>query len=280
MKRILAILILPVLIVSCTGKEKADTVASVNGAPILLRDFKKELKAVERRTPGFVLTGESAEDVLNTMIERKLLIQEAVKLGLSEDEHFIETIKSYWEQTLIRELVNAKTRQWRGLPSSAADSVSDKEIERHYERMRFSITIKTVKTAGEKDLEGKKDLMRRGKRVSGEALEGPLYAENFSPDDPLLSAFDLKRGGMTVIKDIDGITLVYIAAKEPAKIPPLDEIRGRISQYLAEFKKQKAMDDWLRGVKKISDIRIEKDAVDRVRGDYPLQGDYPLRRTQ
>ncbi len=256
---------MPLLIVSCTGKEKEDTVASVNGAPIHLRDFRKELKAVERRTPGFVLTEESAADALNNLIERKLLIQEAVKLGLSEDEHFIETIKSHWEQTLIRELVSAKTKEWD------AGLVSDKEIERHYERMRYSITIRTAKAAGEKELEEKKEAMRRGKRVAGETTEGPLYAENFKPDDPLIAAFDLKQGGMTVIKDIEGITLVYVAAKEPAKVPPLKEIRGRIRQYLAESKKQKAMEDYLRGVKKMSDIRVEKDAVERVRGERPLR---------
>lgn len=266
MKRILLTLILPVIIVSCTGKEKAETVASVNGAPILLRDFKKELKTIEKRNPAFVLTDESAGDALNGLIERKLLIQEAVKLGLSEDEHFIETIKSYWEQTLIRELVNAKTRQW-----ADAVSVSDMEIERHYERMRFSVTLKTAKAAGEKELEGKKELMRRGKRVSGETIEGPLYAENFNPGDPLLSAFDLKQGGMTVIKEMKGITLVYVAAKEPAKIPPLKEIRERIRQHLDEFKRQRAMDDWLRGVKKRSEITIEKDAVERAGRDYPIR---------
>lgn len=257
MKRILLTIILPVILVSCSGKEKAETVASVNGAPIHLRDFKKELKTIEKRNPAFVLTDETANEALNDLIERKLLIQEAVKLGLSADEHFIETIKSHWEQTLIRELVNAKTKEW------GADSVSGTEIERHYERMRFSVTLKTARAAGEKDLEGKKELMRRNKHVSGETMEGPLYAENFNPGDPLLSAFDLKQGGMTVIRDIEGITLVYVAAKESAKVPPLSEIRERIRQYLAEFKRQKAMDDWLRGVKKKSVIRIEKDAVER-----------------
>ncbi|HZX47808.1 MAG TPA: SurA N-terminal domain-containing protein [Nitrospirota bacterium] len=109
---ILSVLLIPV-ITSCGKKQHKDAVATVNGAPVSLQEFQKELAIYANRTPDFKLNAGSVEEYLNMVIDKQLMIQEAMKMGIAEDERFLETIKRFWEQTLIRELINAKSSEWR-----------------------------------------------------------------------------------------------------------------------------------------------------------------------
>ena len=92
--------------------ERQKKIALVNGAPIFLKDYKEEIALISRSNPTFKVNPRSLERQLNTMIDKKLMIQEAVKRGLSDDEQFMKAIKRFWEQTLIRELINIKSGEW------------------------------------------------------------------------------------------------------------------------------------------------------------------------
>ncbi len=113
---ILLILLVHVFISCGEVKQRQDkgAVATVNGAVVSLPEFQKELAIYANRNPDFKLTAASVEEQLNMFIDKQLMIQEAMKMGLAEDERFLETIKRFWEQTLIRELIDAKGREWGG----------------------------------------------------------------------------------------------------------------------------------------------------------------------
>src|SRR3989304_55090 len=83
---ILSVLLIPVF-TSCGGQEQhKDAVATVNGAAVPLQEFKKELAIYANRNPGFKLNTESVEEHLNMFIDKQIMIQEATKMGLAEDE--------------------------------------------------------------------------------------------------------------------------------------------------------------------------------------------------
>jgi hypothetical protein len=98
---------------ACTSgtAEKDKIVATVNGAPIAAADLRRDVAGYGKNRP---ITRETLDDQLKVMIDQKLLIQEAVKLSLSEDAKFAATIKTFWEQTLIRDLIEAKTKEFAG----------------------------------------------------------------------------------------------------------------------------------------------------------------------
>ena len=136
---ILSVLLIPVF-TSCDGqRQHKDAVATVNGAAVPLQEFKKELAIYANRNPGFKLNAESVEEHLNMFIDKQLMIQEATKMGLAEDERFLETIKRFWEQTLIRELIDAKSREWRGRLF-----VTEDEILGYYQEMKPGLTPKPL----------------------------------------------------------------------------------------------------------------------------------------
>lgn len=135
------ILFFILFITACGGdKQKLEAIATVNNAPILLKDFQKEISIQSKRNPSFKITPQTLENHLDTTIDKKLMIQEAMKMGLSEREQFVETIKTFWEQTLIRELIDVKSKEW-------ADRifVTEDEIEKQYQRMEYTPPIPSLK---------------------------------------------------------------------------------------------------------------------------------------
>ena len=136
---ILSVLLIPVF-TSCDGqRQHKDAVATVNGAAVPFQEFQKELAIYASRNPDFKLNAESVEEHLNMFIDKQLMIQEATKMGLAEDERFLETIKRFWEQTLIRELIDAKSREWRGRLF-----VTEDEILGYYQEMKPGLTPKPL----------------------------------------------------------------------------------------------------------------------------------------
>ena len=120
------------IIASCGGqKQHEEAVATVNGAPVLMKEFQKDLAIYANRNPDFKLDTKSVEDHLDMFIDKQLMIQEAMKMGLAEDERFLETIKRFWEQTLIRELIDAKSSEWRDKLF-----VTEDEIQNHYQEIK------------------------------------------------------------------------------------------------------------------------------------------------
>lgn len=172
---IISVLLIPVL-TSCGQRQHKDAVATVNGAPVSIQEFQREIAIYANRNPDFKLNAGSVEEHLNMVIDKQLMIQEAMKMGLAEDERFLETIKRFWEQTLIRELIEVRSREWSG---------------------------KLIVTEGE-----------------------------------ILGYYQGLKPGLT-------------------PRPLLNDVREEIRLSLLEQKKQKAMEEWLREVRKGADIKID-----------------------
>ena len=244
------------LLFSCSaGKEdKGEEVASVNGAPIYMREFMKEVKMTSRREPGVKLTEERLEEILHTMVDKKLLIDEAVKAGLSQDEHFLESIKSFWEQTLIRELIDKKNREW-------ADKliVTDDEVRQRHLLMQNKITLRVIKTHDMKGAEAAlSELAVRG------VLMGPFFIEDIRPKDPLFAAFGMEVGEKGSGGSGDDFYAYEVVKKEPSGAPVLEGVYEALRTSLLEEKKERVLEDWLEARKKAAAIKVNEDAIERL----------------
>jgi hypothetical protein len=254
-KSILFIPLIAALLISCSaGKEdKGEEVASVNGAPIYMQEFMKEVKTISRREPGVKLTEERLEEILHTMVDKKLLIDEAVKAGLSQDEHFLESIKSFWEQTLIRELIDKKNRSGDKL------IVTDDEVRQRHSLMQSKITLRVIKTHDMKAAEAAlSELPVRG------SLMGPLFIEDIRPMDPLFAAFGKEAGERGTAGSGDDFFAYEVVKKEPSGAPPIESVYEALRTSLLEEKKERALEDWLEARKKAAAIKVYEDAIERL----------------
>ncbi len=250
------------LLPSC-GKEplKQENVATVNGSSVPLNEFRKEASLYAEMYPEAAAgpdSDEAAERVLENMILKKLMIQEASKMGLSEDEQFLDTIKMFWEQTLIKRLVDAKASEW-----SEKLVVSDEEAVAHYTRMRQKVTLLVVEARGEEEAKGMAERLAAGERPKEADQLGPLLIENITLSNPLCAAFDLSTGSTGVFKAEDGYLAVKVLKKESMVAPPFSTISAEIKSALLERKKEQTLNDWLAGVRKSASVEINRDALKR-----------------
>lgn len=246
---------------SCARDEKPDPIATVNESRISAKELRKEASLASQRYPEQKITDESLERMLEEMIERKLLIQEAVKMGLSEDERFLQSIKAYWEQTLIRELIEAKNREWK-------DSfiVTDEEVSAHYARMRYRVTMRAAGAPSKEAAATLRERMLKG-RVENERLAGPLFVEDISPDSPLYGALGLPEKETGIFEDDERYTVVQVVKKEEIPLEPLDEIYGSIKERLLEVKKQHKLAEWIEDVRKSAKIDVDRERLKRIKDE-------------
>ncbi len=74
------------------------------------------------------LTQDSRKALLEQEIDKELLIQEAVRHKLHEDDKFRKTIENYWEQTLITFLLEKKNKEIKD-----TIIVTSEEVKARYE---------------------------------------------------------------------------------------------------------------------------------------------------
>lgn len=111
--------------------DNSDVVATVNGKPIYLREVKRELSNIVRQNPSLEIDNKAVDTLIDTLVKKQLIIQEAMEKKMAKEQGFIDTIKGFWEQTLIRNFVDYKNREFERYVF-----VTDKEIDTFYEEVK------------------------------------------------------------------------------------------------------------------------------------------------
>jgi len=125
----ISIVLLSVTVLGC-GKlpyEKGRVIATINKEALYVADLKRDIALRMKSDPLFTVTPKTLDTILDTLINRKLLIQEAKKKNLDQTNRFVNTIKIFWEQTLIRDLMLHKDKE-----VEEQVSVSEKEMRAFY----------------------------------------------------------------------------------------------------------------------------------------------------
>lgn len=138
----------------CQREERVrkETAAQINNFKMTAEDIEYELRNLPYDEKTLLKSPEGKKKFLERIIEKEILLQEAQELGLDKDKDFMKAIERYWEQTLIKLLLEKKSKEISG-----AVHVYDNEIEDYY------------KTSGEKEPLSKiKDEIQRAIRQEKE----------------------------------------------------------------------------------------------------------------
>jgi hypothetical protein len=109
------------------------TVAIINNYELTVDDFKEELKNL----PHDVSVDKQA--ILEAMIKKELLLQEAQNENLDKNREFMKTIESYWEEALLKRLIEKKTAE---ILSSYPKNEMSQALENWIENLRKKAKIK------------------------------------------------------------------------------------------------------------------------------------------
>ena len=110
-----------------TGGGDKRVVAQINKYKMTADDLRYELGNVPYDNMELLGTKEGRQEYIDSLVDKELLLQEAQHQGLDREKDFMKSIESYWEQTLLKLLLERKSKEISGLVH-----VYDNEIDRYY----------------------------------------------------------------------------------------------------------------------------------------------------
>lgn len=205
----------------------------INGKVVTADEFDRLYFA---RTRGLSDKG----SFINSLITRELLIQESQREGIDKEEPFRQSIRNFYEQSLIKLLMD---RKYASLHPVVTDGEVDRYLALWEKKLRLTIFgFRDLKEAEKGDL---KDGERRTlflSDLSGD-LRGPVSA--------------LKVGGATrPIRNGEGYITVRLDGIESASPAPPPPDKEEVRKMLAEGKKEEMINDWVAGLRKKAAVQI------------------------
>ncbi|MDO8603137.1 MAG: SurA N-terminal domain-containing protein [Candidatus Omnitrophota bacterium] len=120
-----------------TGNE---IIAQINKYKMTTEDFRYELKNVPYDEAASLKTEDGRKRYLGGLIEKEVLLQEAQRQNIDREKDFMKSIENYWEQALLRTLLERKSKEISGLIH-----VYDNEIEEYYKSSGEDMSFSKVK---------------------------------------------------------------------------------------------------------------------------------------
>ncbi|MDP3791673.1 MAG: SurA N-terminal domain-containing protein [Candidatus Omnitrophota bacterium] len=166
-KNILLIVSVSFLLIAGCGRSKEamspedKVIARVNNYELTVADFNDGLKTTIAHK--FLATDpvNAKEDILEELITRKVLVQEAQKENFDKERSFMRQIERYWEQTLVKALLKKKLQE-----ISEMIHVDKNEILSEYNKMKGEVSAeKQAEFPSIENMEGEiKDIILRRKK--------------------------------------------------------------------------------------------------------------------
>jgi hypothetical protein len=135
------------------GRQDGRVIAKINNYKLTADDFKDEARFV---SSGLLSSDyKEKEDVINEIVTKKILLQEAQKHNYDKGRAFRKEIERYWEQALLKLLVKEKIDEFsRKIDPNIKDDTRHKMIQAELARwiadVRKTAKIKIYKENLEK----------------------------------------------------------------------------------------------------------------------------------
>lgn len=152
MKKIFITILLLIIIfvfIKLKPPKQEDYLVKINNYTITMQEFNDEFKASAYAKNN---TLESKKEFLSMLIQRKLVLQDAQARGLDKDKEFLKSIERFWEQSLLKQVLDKKSQEINGslsIPDSAVEAIynklksegkADKPYAQMYSQIKWSLT--------------------------------------------------------------------------------------------------------------------------------------------
>lgn len=252
-----------------------DVLATVNGVKVGSKEF---LTAAERKAPasGDALSPEEKKEVLDGLVEEKLLYAEALKKGLDKDPK----VQKVMVNTLLREEVYSTVKN-----SDFTDEVLQKYYDEHKsefivpEKVQIRRILVKV-TDAHPDAAAKADAEKYRKEVVAKPDTFKDVAAKFSEDmykrrggdvgfvskdgKPGLDqaivdkAFTLETGAISeVFKTADGYNIIQVATRREQVERTFQQMKGSVLRKVKNDKMKELYDAYIAKIKTGADIKVE-----------------------
>lgn len=207
-----------------------DVALRINGYPMSQKQIDAQI-----RNQGY--HGGNREDQVEALVNRRLLLQEAERLGIDKEEGFRKALELYYEQSLIKVLTDRK------LASITAD-VSEKDIERYISCSGKMYTFTETP-------------IYRGKMLKTQALQHTVLFDNLCESLRLLLSF--LQPGESVSKYDTGTEVSSIRLDRVEKtdaVEPVAYDHDRVKELLSNYQRGREVDRWNHELRKKASVVI------------------------
>ncbi len=258
-----------------SGKKEGKVLAEVNTGSITTGDFDRELKNLPDYLKAMADTPQGRKEMLDTMVIRELILQQASKDGLDKGPEIEEKLQDLKKRLIVESFLKKKVE--------AESKVSDEDMKKFYEQNKDKfksgeqikashILVKTEKEAKEIQTQLKsggnfEELAKKSSVDSSAAKGGDL---GWFGKGSMVPAFEkaalaLKEGQVSdVVKSDFGYHIIKLTGKRPAGIRPLEEVKEQIKGAIMPTKQQEIFQKIKEDLKKTAKITIKEDVLSSV----------------
>lgn len=265
---VLIFLLLTVTLSGCgPGKEKEKVVARVNDYELFVSDFENEAALTMANKDVYSDPLKAKKALLDEIITKKVLLQEAQKENFDKEEAFMREIERYWEQALLKLLF---VRKFNELSQNI--QISQEEINQKYEKMKRKVlaciiiskdesSAKALSTSNDNFEEIKETL--KEKIISGREPE--WFTSEDLPNELEEYVFSLKPGQISpVITFGQNWAVIKVIEEKPLDVEPFESIENQIRVSLQRRKTEERLEKWIEEVRNKADIQINEDILKEI----------------
>lgn len=147
MRLLFVLVMLFSFIAGCSsGNDNAENriIARINKYKMTADDLRYEFRNAPYDQTALLKTEAGRKQYVENLIEKEILLQEAQRQGIDREKDFMKSIENYWEQALLKMLLERKSIEISGMVH-----VYDNEVENYYkdsgEDMPFSKVKNEIK---------------------------------------------------------------------------------------------------------------------------------------
>jgi peptidyl-prolyl cis-trans isomerase C len=267
------------LLTSCTQQMPEErVVAFVNGKPITHTEFENQWRDLPEATRARYEKEGGKYALLKDVIDHELLMQEARKQGLDQDDQIRERARRYKEKLMLDELLKDRFQAKIELTKDELEAYYDQHADELLPAQKIRIAQMLLPNySAAKDLETQvnrgADFGKFAQRYSLDAKTkakggdlGP-YRKGLVVPEVDDAVHTLKPGMVSApIKTEAGYYLVMVTALEPEIIQADLARRERLRQELLNEKRKKRFDDVIADIRARAVVRLD-DGSRYVAGD-------------
>lgn len=260
---------------AAAAADVGEVLATVNGVTVGSKEF---LTAAERKAPanGEALSPEEKKEVLDSLVEEKLLYAQALKKGLDKDpkvqkvmvntllrEEVYSTVKNsdftdemlqkYYDDHKSEFIVPEKV-QIRRILVKVSEARTDDAAKAEAERLRKEVSAKPDSF---KDVAAKfsEDMYkRRGGDVGFVSKEGKPGLDQ----DIVDKAFALETGAVSdVFKTGDGYNIIQVATRREQVERTFQQMKGSVLRKVKNDRMKELYDGYITSIKTGATIKVE-----------------------
>lgn len=254
------------------AKTGGQVLAEVNSGSITTGDFNRELKNLPEYLKSMADTPQGRKEMLDTMVIRELILQQASKDGVDKGPEIEEKLQDLKKRLIVEAFLKKKVESESQVSDADLKKFYDQNIDKFKtgEQVKAShILVKTEKEA--KDILAQikaggnfEELAKKHSVDSSSAKGGDL---GWFGKGSMVPAFEkaalaLKEGQVSdVVKSDFGFHIIKLTGKRPAGTRPFEEVKEQIKAAIMPTKQQEVFQKIKEELKKTAKITVKEDVL-------------------